>query len=310
MSKKTIGVLAMAYGTPASLDEAEAYYTHIRRGRKPSPEQLQELIDRYVKIGGVSPLNEITRKQTEGLERILNQTSRNLAYRVYMGMKHANPFIEDAVKQMAEDGIREAVGLVFAPHYSMMSIGAYMEAAKKGAEQFGGPSFTFVMQWHMQPQFLQAVARRLQAAMNRFPAGEREQVRLLFTAHSLPERILQMNDPYPQQLRETAAKLAEMIGHANWGFAWQSAGRTPEPWLGPDVLDVLRQLAKQGTRSVLICPVGFVADHLEILYDIDVECQALASELGMTMVRTAMLNADEDFLQALAAVVWEHTKRE
>lgn len=310
MGTKTVGVLAMAYGTPASLDEVEEYYTHIRRGKKPSPEQLAELVGRYRRIGGVSPLNEITRKQAEGLERLLNGSGDGVAYRVYTGMKHAKPFIGDAVKRMADDGIREAVGFVFAPHYSAMSIGTYLAEAQKGAERYGGPSFTFVKQWHMQPRFLQALAGRLQAALAHFSEGERDSARLLFTAHSLPERILATNDPYPEQLRETAAALAQAIGHPNWGFAWQSAGRTPEPWLGPDVSEVLRGLADQGTRSVVICPVGFVADHLEVLYDIDVECQALARHLGIKLVRTAMLNADEDFLQALATVVRDHTKKE
>ncbi|MFC4769637.1 ferrochelatase [Effusibacillus consociatus] len=310
MSKKAVGVLAMAYGTPSSLDEVEEYYTHIRRGRKPSEDQLAELVERYKTIGGLSPLNEITRKQTEGLERILNDNGGDMTYRVYIGMKHAKPFIEDTVKQMVKDGIQEAVGFVYAPHYSAMSIGSYISAAKKGAEQHGGPEFSFVHQWHMQPQFLQAVTERLRYAFAQFPEEERDQVRLLFTAHSLPERILEMNDPYPEQLRETAAELAKRIEHSNWGVAWQSAGRTPEPWLGPDVLDVLRDLADQGTRSVVICPVGFVADHLEVLYDIDVECQVLAKEVGLKVVRTEMLNAAEDFLQALATVVRDHTKKD
>jgi ferrochelatase len=308
MSKKTVGVLAMAYGTPSSLDEVEEYFTHIRRGRKPSPEQLAELVERYKTIGGVSPLNEITRKQTEGLEKILNAGSDEIIYRVYTGMKHSRPFIEDTVGKMASDGIREAVAFVYAPHFSAMSIGTYFAAVKRGVEEHGGPEFSFVNQWHTQPQFLQAVENRLRKAMSQFSPEERDEVRLLFTAHSLPERILEMKDPYPEQLMETAAELAERIDHSNWGFAWQSAGRTPEPWLGPDVLDVMRQLAEQKTRSVVICPVGFVADHLEVLYDIDVECQALAKQLGIRLVRTEMLNADEDFLQALAAVVRDHTK--
>jgi len=309
MTQRTVGVLVMAYGTPSSLDEVESYYTHIRRGRKPSPEQLAELVERYKTIGGVSPLNEITRKQTEGLERILNGSGA-VRYRVYTGMKHAKPFVADTVKQMAEDGIREAVGVVLAPHYSGMSIGTYIEAAQKAAEEHGGPTLAFVNQWYMQPQFLRTVEKRLVAALAHFSGEERPGVRLLFTAHSLPERILQTGDPYPEQLKETAAALADQIGHANWGLAWQSAGRTPEPWLGPDLLDVLRDLNEQGTRSVVICPVGFVADHLEILYDIDVECNALAKELGMKLVRTEMLNAADDFLQAVAAVVHEHTTKE
>lgn len=309
MADKVLGVLAMAYGTPRSLEEVEEYYTHIRRGRKPSPEQLAELVARYQRIGGVSPLNEITRKQTEGLEKLLNDGDDSVVYRVYTGMKHAYPFIEDTVKQMAEDGVKEAAGIVLAPHYSAMSIGTYIAAAKKGAEQYGGPDFTFVQQWHLQAEFLQAWVARLEKALQQFAETERDDVHLLFTAHSLPQRIVEMKDPYPDQLLETASVLADTIGHSRWGFAWQSAGRTPEPWLGPDVLNVLRELREKEVHHVMICPIGFVADHLEVLYDVDVECQNLAKQLGMRLVRTEMLNAEEDFLRALAAVVHDHMKK-
>lgn len=310
MGENVVGVLAMAYGTPASQDEIEAYYTDIRRGRKPSPEQLEDLIRRYQRIGGLSPLNEITRKQTEGLERCLNQQGDDVTYRVYSGMKHAKPFIQDTVKQMADDGIEQAVGIVFAPHYSSMSIGTYIAAAQKGIEQYGEPDITFIHQWYLEPGFLRALTIRLVDAFLQFPADDRDDVYLLFTAHSLPERITEMNDPYPDQLLETAAILAEEIGHSKWGFAWQSAGRTAEKWLGPNVLEVLRQLQEQGARNVIICPVGFVADHLEVLYDVDVECKGLADQLGLRLVRTASLNADEDFLEALAEVVRNHVKKD
>lgn len=309
MADKVLGVLAMAYGTPRNLEEVEEYYTHIRRGRKPSPEQLAELVARYQRIGGVSPLNEITRKQTEELEKLLNDGDDTMIYRVYTGVKHAHPFIEDTVKQMAEDGIEEAVGIVLAPHYSAMSIGTYIAAAKKGTEQYGGPDFTFVQQWHLQPKFLQAWVVRLEKALQQFAETERDDVYLLFTAHSLPQRIVEMKDPYPDQLLETASVLADTIGHSRWGFAWQSAGRTPEPWLGPDVLDVLRELREKEVHHVVICPVGFVTDHLEVLYDVDVECQNLAKQLGIRLVRTEMLNAEDDFLRALAAVVRDHMKK-
>ncbi|TCS74642.1 ferrochelatase [Effusibacillus lacus] len=300
----------MDYGTPRNLDQVEEYYTHIRRGRKPEPELLQDLIDRYQAIGGVSPLNKITDDQIEGLGRILNGNGDGVTYRMYSGKKHIAPFVEDAVRQMVEDGIREAVGFVFAPHYSTMSIAKYIEAAEKGVEQYGGPRIHYVRQWHLQPLYLDAMERRLRDALSHFSEAERPGVKVLFTAHSLPERILKMNDPYPDQIRESAAAIAQRAGHSNWGTAWQSAGRTPEPWLGPDILDVLRELAEQGTDNVVICPFGFVADHLEVLYDIDIEAQALAKEVGIKLVRTAMLNADEDFLRALATVVRQHAAKE
>lgn len=309
MAENVVGVLAMAYGTPRSLDEVEAYYTHIRRGHKPSPEQLAELVARYQTIGGVSPLNEITRKQAEGLARVLNEAGDSVMYRVYTGMKHTHPFLADTVKQMAANGIERAVGIVLAPHYSAMSVGTYIATVQQEVELHGGPDFTFVDHWHTQPDYLQALLVRLEKALGEFAEAERQDVYLLFTAHSLPERIIEMQDPYPDQLRETASILADQLGHSRWGFAWQSAGRTPEPWLGPDVLDVLKQLHAEGVERVVICPVGFVADHLEVLYDVDVECQNLAKQLAIRLIRTDMLNADEDFLQALAAVVRNHLQK-
>jgi ferrochelatase len=309
MKRDVYGVLLMAYGTPRSLDEVEAYYTHIRRGRKPTEEQLRELIARYQAIGGLSPLLEITDRQAQGVERLLRMLDPQRFYRAYIGMKHAAPFIEDTVRAMKEDGVERAVGLVLAPHFSALSVGMYLETARRAMEQWGGPNISFIRQWHLAPSLIDALAVRLREALGAFPEAERANVPVIFTAHSLPERILQMNDPYPQQLRETAAAVAAKAGHARWMSGWQSAGRTPEPWLGPDILELLRQLHAEGVRSAVIAPIGFVADHLEILYDIDIECQSLAQQLGMNVVRTRSLNADEDFLQTLAALVLQEVKR-
>jgi ferrochelatase len=310
MSKRIIGVLSMAYGTPSSVEEIEPYYTHIRRGRKPEPEQLQELIDRYEAIGGLSPLNEITASQAAGLERLLNEMNPEAEYRVYMGMKHAHPFIEATVKKMVDDGISEAIGVVWAPHYSSMSIGTYIKAAKEAAEKYGAPPFTYVESWHLQPLFIDSTAKRVQAALAEFPAEVRALVPIAFTAHSLPERILQMGDPYPHQVEETAKAVCEQIGHGNWFTAWQSAGRTPEPWLGPDILDVIRTQREQGVQNLIVCPVGFVSDHLEVQYDIDIEAKALAEELGMKLVRVASPNDEEQFLRAVATAVLEQGAKE
>lgn len=302
---KTVGVLAMAYGTPSSQEEVEPYYTHIRRGRKPEPHQLQELIERYEAIGGLSPLNAITAKQAAGLERTLNEMNPGTTYKVYTGMKHAHPFIEETVEKMVADGITEAVGVVWAPHYSVMSIGTYIKSAQEAIEKLGGPQTVFVKDWHLQPLFIDSTAKRVQAALEQFEEAERANVRVFFTAHSLPERILQMGDPYPQQIEDTGQAVMEQLGHANWSTAWQSAGRTPEPWLGPDVLDVLKQMKEEGTTRVVICPVGFVSDHLEVLYDIDIEAQALARELGLNLVRAASPNDEPEFLRAVATAVLE-----
>ncbi|KEO85130.1 ferrochelatase [Tumebacillus flagellatus] len=309
--KKVIGILSMAYGTPTAVEEVLPYYTHIRRGRPPEPQQLHDLIARYDAIGGLSPLNEITGRQVVGLEQMLTELEPNAEYRVYIGMKHWHPYIEETVKQMHDDGITEAIGVVWAPHYSAMSVGSYIEYAEKAREKWGGPAkISYVKDWHLQPLFLASTARRVQAALDEIPAELREQTPVVFTAHSLPARITQMGDPYPQQIEESARAVAESIGHANWFTGWQSAGRTPEPWLGPDILDVIREQAAQGVKSLVICPFGFVSDHLEVLYDVDIEAKQLADELGIQLVRAASPNDEEEFLRAVATAVLEQADKD
>jgi len=304
MSQKVVGILAMAYGTPSRVEDIEPYYTHIRRGRPPEPEQLQELVDRYAMIGGLSPLNEITAAQNEGLQQALTAMNPGVEYRIYTGMKHAHPFIDEAVHQMVADGIEEAIGVVWAPHYSTMSIATYIKSAQEAVAKHGGPArITFVESWHLEPDFIDSTAQRVQAALEQFPADQRHNVRVLFTAHSLPERILQVGDPYPEQIKETGAAVMQQLGLDNWSTAWQSAGRTPEPWLGPDILDVVRDYAAQGLDQLVVCPVGFVSDHLEVQYDIDIEAKPLAEELGVKLVRVAMPNDEPQFLRAVATAV-------
>jgi protoporphyrin/coproporphyrin ferrochelatase len=300
MRTAPIGVLVMAYGTPRNIAEVEPYYTHIRHGHKPSPELLNNLVARYQAIGGVSPLNEITSAQAQGIEDRLNSTDSG-AFKVYLGMKHATPFIADAVTQMANDGISQAVSLVLAPHYSTMSVKMYQKEASDKAEQLGMPAFVHIDSWHLEPAFINLLSERVTDALKDFSADAK--VRVLFSAHSLPERILSVGDPYPQQLHETGDSVAQQIGLTNYSFAWQSAGRTEEKWLGPDILDVLRELHDAGEDNVVVCPAGFVSDHLEVLYDVDIECQTRAKELGMHLKRTASLNADPLFLDMLSTVV-------
>jgi ferrochelatase len=302
MNKSPAGVLVMAYGTPSSLDEVEAYYTHIRRGVPPTPALLAELKARYEAIGGVSPLSAITRRQAARLEEELNRREPG-RFRVYTGMKHSLPLIEDTVRRMHQDGIREAVGLVLAPHYSAMSVGSYIRQAEETAQQAGGPRFSFIRQWHLEPQFVEALAQRVIHALQRFPEAIRNEVPVIFSAHSLPKKILERNDPYPSQLEETGNAVAEAVGLHHWLFAWQSAGRTAEPWLGPDILEVLDRLYQEGNQSVVVCPAGFVSDHLEVLYDIDIECQAFAKQRSMHLERTAMFNDAPDFIRLLADLV-------
>lgn len=313
MAAETIGVLMMAYGSPESLEDVEAYYTHIRGGRTPRPELVQELKERYKLIGGRSNLNGITKEQAEGVERYLHErlglnadsATEHPTFRTYVGMKHWHPYISETVDRMIEDGIQKGVLLALAPQYSRMSVDAYLNAAREAAE--GSPlSFVEIRNWHDHPLFLGFLARRVRRALQQFDESDRPSVQVVFTAHSLPERIREWNDPYPTQLLETAQGVADRVGLATWHFAYQSAGRTPEPWLGPDILTRLTELKEAGAKNVLACPVGFVADHLEIFYDLDYEAKRYADSLGMRFERTASPNADPEFVDALAAIVLEH----
>src|SRR5207237_6345993 len=235
--EQPVGVLLMAYGTPATPDDVEAYYTHVRRGRPPTPEQLADLRSRYQAIGGTSPLLARTRAQARCVQQTLE--GRGL-FVVELGMKHAPPFIEDAVRALVDAGVTRAVGLVLAPHYSELSVGEYAERAQAAAA--GQMKLRLVPHWHESPLYLEALARRVLAGLAGLPAGSE----VVFTAHSLPARILERGDPYPDQLQATAAAVAARAGVERWRVAWQSAGRTPDPWLGPALLDVLADLAAAG----------------------------------------------------------------
>lgn len=304
---KKIGILVMSYGTPENMEDVEAYYTHIRRGNPPQPQQLEELLSRYDAIGGFFPLRENTNRQVAGLEKTLN-TDSELEYVCYQGLKHAAPYIEDAVAQMAEDGIRVAVGVVLAPHYSTMSVGSYNKRAQDKAEELG-INIRFIKSYHLHPKLLQALSQRVNHALNEFNGVAKDEVRVIFSAHSLPQRILEMNDPYVDQLMETAGAIAGKCNISNWQFAWQSAGQTDVPWLGPDILEVLKEIAaKEHVRHVLMCPIGFVSDHLEVLYDIDIECQQLAKKLNLVLRRTPSLNTDPLYMEVLADVVQKKLK--
>jgi ferrochelatase len=313
MTKRRIGVLVMSYGTPESLEQVEAYYTDIRRGHPPSVEQLRELTNRYEAIvGGVFPLRENTNNQVKGLQDQLNQDYPEYEFSCYQGLKHAYPFIEDGVKSMIEDGITEAVGIVLAPHYSTMSVGSYIKRAQAVANQHD-ITMNFVTNYHLHPLLIQTLSARLQDALAKFPNTNKEDIRVIFSAHSLPVTILEMNDPYPEQLLETSRAISAVTNVDKWQFAWQSAGRTATPWLGPDILDVLRTLSlEEQMNNVIISPIGFVSDHLEVLYDIDIEAQKLAQELGMHLERTSSLNVDPLYMRVLAESVihqlGEHNK--
>lgn len=291
MGAERVPVLLMAYGGPNNLAEVEPYLLDVRGGRPTKPELVEEIRGRYAKIGGRSPIRELTEAQAAALARALGP-----GFPVYVGMRHWHPYIKETVDRIVADGHRRLVGIVMAPHYSALSIGMY---EKKLLEATAGRlEPALVRRWGEHPAFLDAVADRVRQARARFPAPERVQV--LFTAHSLPERILASGDPYPDELRASAAAVAARLGLATWHFAFQSAGATPEPWLGPDAGTAIRQLAAAGHDALLIVPIGFVCDHVEILYDVDVEYRGLAQQLGVHLERTVSLNDHPGFIAALA----------
>ncbi len=294
-----IAILLMAYGSPNSLDEIEPYYTEIRGGSKPAPAALQTLVARYQKIGGRSPLLDITRAQAHALQARLGEE-----YRVYVGMKHSSPRIAGAVNEIARAGLRRAVAIALAPHCSRFSKEGYFERVRAAIEMSNAPlDVKFVESWNDHPLFLRALAEKIQDARQAFGVKDWDEVHVIFTAHSLPEHILQSNDPYPRELRETCEGVADRVGLREWRLAYQSAGRTNVKWLGPEILDTLDEIAAAGCRRVLLAPIGFVADHLEILYDIDVECAERAHALGIEMRRAELPNATLTFIAALEAVV-------
>jgi ferrochelatase len=302
--EQPIGILAMAYGTAAGPDDVERYYTDIRGGRAPSPELLEELKSRYAAIGNRFPLLKITERQGAGLQRVLDEAEPG-RFRVYLGMKHSPPSIAEGVARMREDGIERAVGLVLAPHYSRLSVGSYVERAEKAVAQSGGPSFTFVKSWFDHPSFVRVLSSRVVDAVAKLTLEQREAFVVVFTAHSLPDRIRAEGDPYEKQLMATADIVGDGLG-LRYTTGYQSAGRTPEPWLGPSLEELIPDLAQRGERAIVVCACGFVADHLEILYDLDIEAKQAAERAGIAFVRTESMNDDPRFVAALADVVQDH----
>jgi ferrochelatase len=297
MTTKT-AVLLMAYGTPRTPAEIEPYYTDIRRGRAPTPEQLADLVARYDAIGGISPLAARTEAQRDALQVALNEIAPD-KYDVVLGLKHAAPMIETAVNDLAASGYQHIIGLVLAPHYSSFSIGQYMDRTRKAAEPHG-ITVTSIDSWATEPAFIEFLAADLRSRLADMPAN----TKVLFTAHSLPQRIIDAGDPYPDELRSTAEAVAAAAGldsWSSWSIAWQSAGRTPEPWIGPDILAVIDDLAtSENPSGVVVCACGFVADHLEVLFDLDIEAKKHAEDKGLAFDRTSCVNDDATIMRALA----------
>lgn len=305
MTKK-VGLLVMAYGTPYKDEDIERYYTDIRHGHKPSEEMIADLRGRYHAIGGLSPLAKITEAQAYGLEKALNESQDEVEFKAYIGLKHIEPFIEDAVEAMHKDGIEEAISIVLAPHYSSFSVEAYNKRAKDAADKLGGLRIKAINDWYKQPKFIQMWADGINETAKQIPADELLDTVLIVSAHSLPEKIKQHNDPYPDQLQETADFIFEKVVVPHYALGWQSEGKTGEPWLGPDVQDLTRELyGREKYKHFIYTPVGFVAEHLEVLYDNDYECKVVTDEVGAIYHRPPMPNSDPEFLEVLRTVVWE-----
>jgi protoporphyrin/coproporphyrin ferrochelatase len=284
------GVLLMAHGTPDSLGDMPAYLTRVRGGRTPSAELIGEMRSNYQAIGGRSPLTDLTRAQADALQRRLGQD-----FRVVAGMRNWTPFIADALAGLAAAGIRRVIGIPLAPQFSSLSVQKYVEAAQAALPP--GVDFHCVRSFHDHPLLLDAFAARVTDAKPDPPDEE-----VVFTAHSLPERVIRAGDPYATEVAATAAGVARLCGLDRYQLAYQSAGRTPEPWIGPDLSDLIRRRATEGVRRFLVVPVGFVCDHTEILFDIDVQAARTARQCGVSLRRTESLNTSPRFIDTLAAL--------
>jgi protoporphyrin/coproporphyrin ferrochelatase len=302
MTPRHTAVLLMAYGSPNRLDEVEAYFTDIRGGRRPSTEAIAELTERYRRVGVPTPLLAVSTELSRALEHRLNiQASEGERFSVHLGMKHWLPRISSAVAEIIDGGADHVVAIVLAPHFSRISSGGYRRQVDAALAAAPGLSLDFVESWHELPGYVEAVAENVRRVRAEFATPD--EVVTVFTAHSLPARILDEGDPYQEQLLRTSRLVADRAGVPQWRFAYQSQSHTGEPWLGPDLLDAIEELASMGHRQILVASIGFIADHLEILYDIDIEAAARAKELGVELRRTPMLNADPRLVGALQSLV-------
>jgi len=298
-----IGLLVMAYGGPNTLDEVEPYLMDVRGYRPTSPEIIHEVRERYREIGGRSPILEQTQAQASALESTLNTNGQE--FKAFVGMRHWHPYIKDTLANMQTQGIQRAVGLVMAPHYSRMSIEAYF----KKIEQADSPiKIAPINNWHLLPGYLDALVSRVRAALERFPTDVRSQVPVIFSAHSLPERILEWNDPYPDQLRATVDAVMQHLGDQPHDFAFQSAAISNEPWLGPDVSVLIKRFAEQGQKNMISCPIGFVCNHIEVLYDIDIVYQKRANSLDVRLERIEMVHTAPQMIAGLAELIRKTAK--
>jgi len=297
-------ILLLAFGGPRSLDEVEPFLTRLFRGRKPSPEQLERVKERYRLIGGFSPLPEITLKQAKALENSLN--SRGYPFKSYVGMRYGQPLIEETLREIIRDGIQEVIAIPMAPFRSRASTGAYIEEVKQAQERLEGKmEISFIEGWHLHPLFLGAIQEKIEEGLRPFTPEERKRVHSIFSAHSLPKSLVE-NEFYVKDMEASVKEVLKRIEPLPWHIAFQSRGMGPEEWLGPDVEFMLTELFHQKVREVLIIPIGFVSDHIEVLYDIDISYREKAESMGIVLRRSPSLNDSERFIEALTAIVEEH----
>jgi ferrochelatase len=297
-------LLLLAFGGPRNLEEVELLLTHLFGGRKPPPEQLERVKDRYRLIGGCSPLTEITSEQARALEKEMR--ARGHGFKSYIGMRYCHPLIEEAFNQIIEDGFKEIVAVPMTPFRSRASTGAYMEELNRVKEKVGADvRVVFIEGWHRHPLFLKAIREKIVEGLGQFTSGERKKVHLVFTAHSLPKTLIE-HDPYLKEIEESVAEVLKGLGPMPWCVAFQSKGGGPGEWIGPEVERVLEDLASQKVGRVLVVPIGFVSDHIEILYDIDLLYRRKAESLGMELKRTPSLNASESFVKALSTIIEDY----
>jgi protoporphyrin/coproporphyrin ferrochelatase len=293
-------VILMAYGSPNSLDEVADYLSQVRGGRGSSLDEIEHLKNRYQRVGGRTPLLQITKAQSDALEKKL--VGEGVPARVSYGMKHWHPFIEDVVEKIDLDNPPALIGVALAPHYSKLSIGGYEDSVKRGlAKKNSNRRFIMVKSWHLQPPLIRALSSRVSNKLSEM--GDTRETALVFTAHSLPIAAVSKDDPYQVQLLQTSKLVADEAEVSEWHFAFQSASGPPGTWLGPSLKEKISELSRNGTKQILVCPVGFVSDHLEILYDLDVEAKEFAESLGIVLDRTPSLNDDPGLIEALASTV-------
>ncbi|GAB1724978.1 MAG: ferrochelatase [Nitrospira sp. CR1.1] len=303
---RPIALLLMAMGGPDSLENVEPYLLDVRGGRPTSPELVEEIRTRYRVTGGKSPVLDITREAAAALERRLNASGER-RFRCYVGLRHCHPFIRDTYAELLKADPDHIVGLCMAPQYSSLSIGAYVKKVEEARVELADETpISFVTSWHRHPLLIDAIVGHIRRTLERFPSEVRAQVPVLFTAHSLPERVVAMKDPYPDEVRGTVQAVCAQLGGQPTRFAYQSQGRSGEKWLGPSVEKTLDDLAQAGQHHVLVAPIGFLCDHVETLYDIDIELTQLARTKGIQLERIPMLNASAPLIDMLTSVVEAH----